>query len=142
MALAAAGAVAVYLLVGRQVREKIDALSYLTIVYMIAAVLLTSAALATGQKFTGYPQRTYWMLGLLGLVPQLVGHTSVNLAVRRLPATVVSAAILGEPVGAALLGWAFLGEVPTAKELAGGLVILAGLVLVIGSGGTESTEQV
>jgi drug/metabolite transporter (DMT)-like permease len=142
MALAAAGAVAVYLLVGHHVRERIEATSYLTMVYSLAAILLTAAALAAGQKFTGYPAKTYLMLGLLGLVPQLVGHSSLNLAVRRLPATVVSVAILGEPVGATLLGWAVLGEVPAVKEIAGGLVILAGILLVISGGGRESAEQV
>lgn len=142
MALAAAGAVAVYLLVGRHVRERIDAPSYLTAVYTLAAFLLTAAALAAGEKFTGYPSKTYWMLGLLGVVPQLIGHTSINLAVRRLPATVVSVAVLGEPVGATLLGWAFLGEAPEVKEIAGGLVILIGILLVIRGGGRESTEQV
>jgi drug/metabolite transporter (DMT)-like permease len=51
-------------------------------------------------------------------------------------------AVLGEPVGATLLGWAFLGEAPEVKEIAGGLVILIGILLVIRGGGRESTEQV
>lgn len=142
MALAAAGAITAYLMVGRHVRERIDAQSYLTMVYSLAAVLLTGAALAAGEKFSGYPSKTYWMLGLLGLLPQLVGHTSLNLAVRRLPATIVSVAILGEPVGATFLGWVFLGEAPAAKEVAGGIVILLGILLVIAGGWRESVEQV
>jgi drug/metabolite transporter (DMT)-like permease len=142
MALAAAGAITVYLMVGRHVRERIDAPSYLTMVYSLAAVLLTGAALAAGEKFTGYPSKTYWMLGLLGLLPQLIGHTSLNLAVRRLPATIVSVAILGEPVGATFLGWVFLREAPAVKEIAGGSVILLGILLVIAGGWRESVEQV
>jgi drug/metabolite transporter (DMT)-like permease len=142
MALAAAGAITVYLIVGRHVRERIDAQSYLTMVYSLAAVLLTGAALIAGEKFSGYPSKTYWMLGLLGLLPQLIGHTSLNLAVRRLPATIVSVAILGEPVGATFLGWVFLGEAPAAKEVAGGIVILLGILLVIAGGWRESVEQV
>lgn len=142
MALAAAGAITVYLMVGRHVRERIDAQSYLTMVYSLAAVLLTGAALIAGEKFSGYPSKTYWMLGLLGLLPQLIGHTSLNLAVRRLPATIVSVAILGEPVGATFLGWVFLGEAPAAKEVAGGIVILLGILLVIAGGWRESVEQV
>ena len=142
MALAAAGAITVYLMVGRHVRERIDAQSYLTMVYSLAAVLLTGAALIAGEKFSGYPSKTYWMLGLLGLLPQLVGHTSLNLAVRRLPVTIVSVAILGEPVGATFLGWVFLEEAPAAKEVAGGIVILLGILLVIAGGWRESVEQV
>jgi len=142
MALAAAGAMSVYLVAGRHVRERVDAPSYLAMVYSLAAVLLMGAALAAGEKFTGYPSKTYWMLGLLGLVPQLVGHTSLNLAVRRLPATIVSVAILGEPVGATFLGWVFLRESPAVKEIAGAMVILLGILLVIAGGWKESVEQV
>jgi drug/metabolite transporter (DMT)-like permease len=142
MALAAAGAMAVYLLVGRHIRERVDVLSYLSMVYTVAAILLLAAAVLAGESFLGYSAKTYWMLALLGLVPQLIGHTSLNLAVRRLPATLVSVAILGEPVGATLLGWGVLGEVPGVKEIAGGLIIICGILMVVGSGGRESIEQV
>jgi drug/metabolite transporter (DMT)-like permease len=142
MALGAAVAMAIYLLAGRQVLARVNALSYLSIVYSLAALLLTVGVFITGQSFLGYSAPTYYMLLLLGLIPQLIGHSALNLAVRRLPATVVSAAILGEPVGAALLGWAVLGEVPAVREVAGGLVILCGIVLVVWGGGRESTEQI
>lgn len=142
MALAAAGAMAVYLLSGRHIRERIDALSYLAMVYTLVAILLLAAAGIRGESFLGYSSKTYWMLALLGLVPQLIGHTSLNLAVRRLPATVVSVSILGEPVGATLLGWAVLGEAPGIKEIIGGLIILCGILMVVGSGGREALEQI
>ncbi len=141
MALAAAGAMTIYLLVGRHVRKRVDAPTYLTLVYSLAAVFLTAAALVAGEKFTGYSSKTYWILGLLGLVPQLIGHTSLNLAVRRLPATLVAVAILGEPVGATFLGWIILGEAPVIKEIAGGLIILLGIILVIAGGWKGSVEQ-
>jgi drug/metabolite transporter (DMT)-like permease len=108
----------------------------------VAAILLLAAVVIAGESFLGYSAKTYWMLALLGLVPQLIGHTSLNLAVRRLPATLVSVAILGEPVGATLLGWGLLGEVPGAKEIAGGLIIICGILMVVGSGGREALEQV
>ena len=142
MALAAAGAMAVYLLAGRHIRERIDALSYLSMVYVLAAILLLAAVVTSGESFLGHSAKTYWMLVLLGLVPQLIGHTSLNLAVRRLPATVVSVAILGEPIGATLMGWGVLGEAPGTKEIAGGLIILCGILMVVGSGGRESLKRV
>jgi drug/metabolite transporter (DMT)-like permease len=66
---------------------------------------------------------------LLALVPQLVGHTTFNWALRHLPASLVALALLGEPVGSAVLAWAFLGERPAALEAAGAALILAGIVL-------------
>jgi len=68
---------------------------------------------------------------LLALVPQLIGHSCLNLAIRFIPVTFVSVAILGEPVGATLLGWIILHEVPTVNEIAGGLLILGGIYVVM-----------
>jgi drug/metabolite transporter (DMT)-like permease len=60
-------------------------------------------------------------------VPQLIGHTAVNRSLGHLPAIVVSIAVLGEPVGATILGAIFLSEEPTLVQLAGGLLVLAGV---------------
>ena len=71
------------------------------------------------------------MMVLLAIVPQLIGHSFLNLAVRLIPVTLVSVAILGEPVGATLLGYLILGETPTVNEIAGGLLILGGIFIVM-----------
>jgi len=71
------------------------------------------------------------MLILLAVVPQLIGHSSLNLAVRLIPATFVAVAILGEPVGATALGYFILGEVPTVIEIVGGMLILGGIFMVL-----------
>ena len=42
-------------------------------------------------------------------------------------------AALGEVLGAPLLAWVFLGEVPPALVLAGGALVLVGVVLAIRS---------
>ncbi|TFG48501.1 MAG: hypothetical protein E4H40_04570 [Candidatus Brocadiia bacterium] len=51
-----------------------------------------------------------------------------------MPVTLVSVAILGEPVGATILGIVILGEWPSLQELAGGLVILTGIYCVLRGG--------
>ncbi|MEY3104423.1 MAG: hypothetical protein RJA72_455, partial [Pseudomonadota bacterium] len=62
----------------------------------------------------------------LALGPQVIGHTLINHALRNLSPTVVAIAILGEPVGAALLAWFMLGESLAPSQLAGfGLVVVA-----------------
>jgi len=45
----------------------------------------------------------------------------------------VSTAFLGEPVGASLLAWAFLAEVPAPATILGGSIILIGLFLTLRS---------
>ena len=68
---------------------------------------------------------------MLGLVPQLLGHSSFNWALARLPATFVAVATLGEPIGSTLLAYVLLGEVPTLLKILCGAVTLAGIVITL-----------
>jgi len=131
LALIAGFAMGAYLIIGGQIRTRIEILTYLTILNTCAAVILLVATMLSGHRLIGYSTTTYLMLILLALIPQLIGHSCFNLAVRLVPVTLVSVAILGEPVGATLLGATILGEMPTANEITGGLLILAGIFLVL-----------
>ena len=131
LALVAGFVMGAYLIVGRQLRARIDILGYITILYTCSAVMLLIVTLLSGHSLFGYSSTTYIMLILLALVPQLIGHTSFNLAVRLIPVTFVSVSILGEPIGATLLGSIILGEIPTINEIVGGLLILGGIFLVL-----------
>ncbi len=131
LALVAGFSMGAYLLIGGQLRARVNLLSYLTLVYSGAAVMLLIATVVSGYRFVGYSALTYVMMILLALIPQLIGHSSLNLAVRLMPVTLVSVAILGEPVGATLLGSLILNERPTANEILGGLLILSGVFIVL-----------
>jgi len=120
-----------YLLIGRFLRPRIRALSYVAVVYSVAALALILLALAWGLPFWGYDREVYILLLLIALVPQLIGHTSINWSLRYLSASFVAVAILGEPVGATLLAYLILHEVPTPERLMGAVFILAGVYLGI-----------
>jgi drug/metabolite transporter (DMT)-like permease len=134
--LAVGGALAVsgYLLIGQRLRQRTGLLSYTLVVYSSAAILLLVSVLSLGYELTGYSGRTYIMLVLLALAPQLVGHSSLNWSLRFVPATLVAVAVLGEPVGATLWAFLFLHEVPTSAELIGGALILVGIFLAMRKG--------
>lgn len=127
--LALAGAVAVsgYLLVGRKLRRHLSLLSYIFLVYATAAAFLIVLCLATGHTFSGYPRQTYLMFFLLAAVPQIIGHSSYNWALKYLPATFVGVATLGEPIGSTILAYFALKETPTLVKIGGGVLILAGI---------------
>lgn len=127
LALLGAVAVAVYYLVGRGVRPRLPLLAYIGPVYGIAWVLLLGASLATGTPLLGFNQRSFVFLLLVALLPQVIGHTLLNWTLGRLPAVVVSAAVMAEPVVATGLAWVALGEAPPPTTLAGGTLILAGV---------------
>jgi drug/metabolite transporter (DMT)-like permease len=65
----------------------------------------------------------------MALVPQLIGHSAINRSLGYLPAASVAIAILGEPVGATLLGIVFLHEDPTLLQAIGAALVLAGVYL-------------
>ncbi|MEN8614937.1 DMT family transporter [Dehalogenimonas sp. THU2] len=134
MALVAGLLASSYLMVARALKDRIDAVSYLSSVYGVAAIILVTFAVIAGLSFTGYTETTYLMLLLLAVIPQLLGHSSFNMAARVMPVTLVSVAILGEPVGATLLGIIILGEWPSFAEVIGGLVILTGIYCVLRGG--------
>lgn len=129
LAVAGAATVAVYVLIGRRLRAGISLLVYIGLTYGAAALtMLVSVALA-GLPLLGYSAETYLWLVLLALVPQLIGHSAFNWALRYLPATFVSVATLGEPIGSTVLALIFLGEVPTPLKLVGAALILGGIAL-------------
>lgn len=127
LALAGAVAGAGYFLAGRQLRPDVSLLTYVGLVYATCAALLLAATLVSGARLGGFDARTWWMLILLALVPQILGHTTFNYLLADLEATPVAVAIMGEPVVSALLALAFFDEVPPWTAVAGGLLILAGI---------------
>lgn len=129
--LALLGAVfaAAYFVIGRRERARLSLLSYVGVVYAAAAVALVLAASVAGQPLAGFAPRTWLFLALLGLVPQLCGHSLLNWALRYLPAPKVSLAILMEPVVATLLAIPLLGERPGPLTIIGAAVTLGGIYL-------------
>jgi drug/metabolite transporter (DMT)-like permease len=119
-----------YIMSGRRVLGAGKAwLPYVTASYSTAAVILLATVLFVGEGFGGYTSETYALLVGLAVVPQLIGHTAVNRSLGHVPAIIVSVAVLGEPIGATILAAIFLGEEPTLLQLAGGLIVLAGVAL-------------
>ncbi len=116
-----------YFLVGRTVQRSVDTLSYVTVVYGMAAAALLAMAGMAGTPLAGYAWKDWTFLLLLAIVPQGLGHTLLNRCLRLLPAGVVALALLGEPVGASVLAWLVLGEAVGAWQAAGAALILVGV---------------
>ncbi|MBL8055298.1 MAG: DMT family transporter [Anaerolineales bacterium] len=151
LALAGAVTVAIYLVIGRSVRARLSLPVYIFLTYGGAALTLLAgvgllgagdpafgpaafpAALAAGLqgwlsgRAAGAGGWALWVL-LLALVPQLIGHSAYNWALRYLPATFVSVTVLGEPLGSILLAALLLNETPSPLKLLGAGLILAGIL--------------
>lgn len=129
MALGGAVMVAGYLLVGRAARRHLPIATYASVVYGVAAVALLVTCLLAGVALGGYNAVTW--LAIAGLVagPQLLGHTVFNTLLSTVTATVVAVVVLAEPVGATVLAWLLLDELPARGFWLGAPLLLAGVYL-------------
>lgn len=130
LALLGAIFLAIYLVIGRNLRRKLGLASYTFSVYGVAAAVLLSSALMLGNSLAADP-REFLIFILLALGPSCLGHNSYNYALKYMKASVVSASILGEPVGASLLGALLLGEIPSISTIIGGAIVILGVYLTV-----------
>lgn len=129
LALAGAIMVAGYLMIGRQVRGRLSLATYVAVVYGAGMITLLLIVLLSRQPMFGFEPVAYaWVLGL-ALGPQIVGHSTLNWALRYLSATFVSLVTLAEPVGSGVLAYLILGEAVTASTSVGGALVLAGIYI-------------
>ncbi len=144
LALAAGLGSATYMLVGRRLRAHRGLVEYVFPVYLVAAVALLAALPLVQQPLVaGLGGENFLYFGLLAAVPMLGGHTVANWVLRYLPAHTIATWILLEPVGAALLAWPILNQVPHGTVVAGGALVLTGAFLTIpkrGSGAGAAAE--
>jgi len=129
LALLGAVTVACYFLIGRRLRAKLSLLTYIFLTYGSAAVVLLGCLPLTGHAYLGHPAEVYGWCLLLALVPQLIGHTTFNWALRYVPAANIGVLVVGEPVGTIVLAWIVLGQAPLGLELLGAALILGGIYL-------------
>jgi drug/metabolite transporter (DMT)-like permease len=127
LSLIGAAMAAGYFMAGRKLRPKLSLLAYVGIVYSVGALGALLVSTAARQSLVGYSPQTYLMFVLLAVGPQIIGHSSLNWALRHLSASAVGVTTLGEPVGSTILAYFFLQEVPTLIKMGGAVLILAGI---------------
>lgn len=118
-----------YLLIGRRLRASVSLLPYVWLVYTSAAIFLMLGAAAADVPLGGYSFLGWGCLLVLALGPQLLGHSAFNWALGHVSATFIAIVTLGEPIGSALLAWMIFGESFATLQLAGFVLLLAGIYL-------------
>ena len=102
---------------------------YVTLNYGTSALVLWGIVAAMGLPPSGYSGTTWAAFFLMALVPQILGHSSYNWALRWLSGGTVALCLLGEPIGSTILAAIFLSEPVTWGKAAGGALILAGIFI-------------
>ena len=141
LALGGAMMIAIYLSLGRKLRQELPLALYSALVFGTASLIIALFMWSRGLAWTGYTGQTWAIFLALALFPTVLGHNTLNWALKYLPATMVSAAVLGEPLGASLLAALILAEIPTGFEILGGLITLFGIFLVWKPGKEEGAQR-
>ncbi|MDP9204724.1 MAG: DMT family transporter [Gemmatimonadota bacterium] len=145
LAISAAVTAAIYYTIGRRVRRSLGVWAYVGIVYSAASLSLFAIASSRGITLAPQASREIAIFAGLALGPMLIGHTGMNWALKYLPAYVVNLTVLGEPVGATLLGALIpsIRQIPTVSTLVGGVIVVAGVLVAAGArpGALQTADQ-
>lgn len=127
-----------YYLVTQRGRAFIDTLIYIWLVELVTALFLGPFNLITGMPLAGFPRETWLAILAAGVISQLSGHFLLAYALGHLPASVVSPTMISQPVATSLLAIPLAGQLLSAGQWLGGLVVVAGIYLVNISRGQQS----
>lgn len=129
LALIGALAGACYFMIGRLVRGTLSLLPYLFGVYGTAGLILFAVSAVLGLPTVALPRNALlWMLAV-GLLPQLIGHSAINYAMRRISASFVAVTIIGEAIFSIVFAAIFLNELPLLIQIIGAFVVMVGILV-------------
>jgi drug/metabolite transporter (DMT)-like permease len=129
LAFSAAMIFVVYLFLGQKIRQKREWIDYVFPVYSYAAGTCLLLVLAFGESLLNVSATGIWMGLGLAIGPQIIGHGSMNYAVKYISPTFLSTIILTEPLFATVLAFFLFSEMPPVFSILAIAVILLGVGL-------------
>ncbi|NMB25123.1 MAG: DMT family transporter [Firmicutes bacterium] len=139
LALICALMISLYFVAGRALRQHLDILPYLLVVYSSSMVVVAILSLATGTPLTISSPKSFVHLLALGLISTALGHGIFNWALKYVKASAVSLVMLASPVAETVWVYFFLGQVPAVTSIIGGIIVIIGTVLAMRD--DEAVEQ-
>ncbi|MEM6325776.1 MAG: DMT family transporter [Bacteroidota bacterium] len=130
LAFGAALCIAVYLLVGRAVRQRVSFGAYFFPVNVVVLLVVVAVAVAGGVSLA-LDGPTIALCLVMAVGPGLLGHGAFAYSVKYIPAATLGLLSLCEPVVSALLALVIFEEVPGAVALVGMAVVLASIAAVL-----------
>lgn len=129
LAFLAGGIIALYFFLGEKVRQETSAITYSVLSYLISAMVLLAYITLIGNAFIGYTAATWQAFLGLAIISTIGGQFVFNLLLKNLPASAVTMAILGEPIGTCILAYIILNEAISLQQFLGMAVIMIGMAI-------------
>ena len=124
-------AMAVVLLVGKDVRKNVSLFEYSRWLFLYAAACLFLISLYQNVSIFSFSVSDFGWFVFLAAVPTMVGHNIFYFLVKTLSATTVAAVPLGEPVISSFGAFFLFNEPVSLFVFLGGSVTLAGVYIII-----------
>jgi len=119
-----------YFLFTEKSREHFDSINHIWLVGVGASITLFIINKALSHPLSGFSKQTWLIFVTTAFVSQLIGYMAMAYAQGRLPASVVSPTMILQPVLSTILAIPLFGEIPSAWQILGGSLALAGIYIV------------
>ncbi len=129
LAFTAAVIFVIYFFISQNVRQKKEWIDYVFPLYTYAAVTCIVTMVVLGESLFAVTAAGVWVGFGLAVGPQILGHGSLNYAVKYISPTLLSTLILVEPLLAAVLAFFIFSELPPLPSIAAMCFILVGIGL-------------
>lgn len=120
---------AIYLNLGRSIRNRISFWPYIWLVFLFAAITSVLATFAAGMPLMGYSAKGYLWLIILTITAQVIAHGAINYVLAYVSATFVSISSQVSNVVSVLLAYIIFAELPGPLQVAGSVIIIAGVIV-------------
>lgn len=142
LALAGAVFLALYFVGGRRIAKEMPITVYTSVIYLFAAITTLIICMSFNLNVLVFEPTEVAIFIALAIFPTVLGHSVNNYLLTKVPAYVVSSAVLGEPIGAALLAAFIFAQIPGPTTIIGFIVILFGIGLVLADIAARERDRV
>jgi len=130
VALAGSVSIGLYMLIGRWFSMYLPSLAYSWLVFFGAAIMVSTAVIATGTPITGYSLNAWFWIIIVTIITQFLGHVPINMGLHYFPATYISIVMQMAVVVSAILAFVAFNQIPSVLQVAGSVIIMIGVILV------------
>lgn len=128
LALGSAIGFAIYLLIAKELVNKVGLWRYFGMVNLTAGITLLIVLFLSGNQ--GITNVDVWQYGVvLAIVPGMLGHATYNWAMSKIDQVDVALATLGEPVLGTFFAWVVFSELLKLEEFLGVMLLLSAILL-------------
>jgi len=139
--LLAALSTSAYMIVGKRPLKRYSALEFTTYIIWAGTIPLLVFTPGLIEQYPAAAPSSTWAIVFLGVFPGAISYVLWSYALARMPASVLATFLYAQPVNATIIAWIWLGELPSSLAIVGGVISLAGVVVVNSRGVEESSAE-